>query len=346
MKAALLEGIEKLKITEIATPKPQVGEVLIKVKACAICGTDIKVFHHGHRLITFPRVTGHEVTGEIIEVAQDVSKYKVGDRVAVAPAVPCGDCYYCHRGKQAMCENLQAIGYFWNGGFAEYMIVPKIAVDNGCVNILPDNVSFEEGALAEPLACVINGQELSNVGMGDTVVIIGTGPMGCLHAELARAIGATKTVMIEVSEERLELARKTVDADLFINSREQDSIKLVKDLTQGRGADKVIVACGVGKAQEDALKMVANLGNVNFFGGLPKDKPYIQLDSNILHYKECSITGTHGSSPCHNQTAINLIASGKIRIKKYITKNFKLDDLAEAIARAETGKEMKIIITP
>jgi len=346
MKAALLEDIEKLKITEIATPKPQIGEVLIKVEACAVCGTDIKVFHHGHRLITFPRVTGHEVTGKIIEVAQDVSKYKSGDRVAIAPAVPCGDCYYCHRGKQAMCENLQAIGYFWNGGFAEYMIVPKIAVDNGCVNILPDNVSFEEGALAEPLACVINGQELSNVGMGDTVVIIGTGPMGCLHAELARAIGATKTVMIEVSEERLELAKKTVNADLFINSAEQDSIKLVKELTQGRGADKIIVACGVGKAQEDALKMVANLGNVNFFGGLPKDKPFIQLDSNIIHYKECSVTGTHGSSPCHNQTAIDLISSGKIKIKKYITRNFKLDDLAEAIARAETGKEMKIIIKP
>ncbi len=346
MKVALLEDIEKLKITEIATPKPQAGEVLIKVEVCAICGTDIKVFHHGHRLITFPRVTGHEVTGEITAVGENISRYKPGNRVAVAPAVPCGDCYYCHRGKQAMCENLQAIGYFWNGGFAEYMIVPKVAVDNGCVNILPDNVSFEEGALAEPLACVINAQELSNVGIGDTVVIIGTGPMGCLHAELARAIGATKTVMIEVSEERLELAKKTVETDLFINSREQDSIKLIKELTHGRGADKVIVACGVGKAQQDAIEMVANLGNVNFFGGLPKDKPYIQLDSNILHYKECSITGTHGSSPCHNQIAIDLISSGKIKVKKYITKHYKLDNLEEAIARAETGKEMKIIIKP
>jgi len=346
MKAALLEDIEKLKITEVATPKPQAGEVLIKVKACAICGTDIKIFHHGHRLITFPRVTGHEVTGEIIAVGENVSKYKVGNRVAVAPAVPCGDCYYCHRGKQAMCENLQAIGYFWNGGFAEYMNVPKVAVDNGCVNFLPDNVSFEEGALAEPLACVINAQELSNIGMGDTVVIIGTGPMGCLHAELARAIGATKTVMIEVSEERLELAKKTVEADLFINPSREDSIKLVKRFTDGRGADKVIVACGVGKAQQDAIEMVANLGNVNFFGGLPKDNPYIQFNSNAVHYKECSITGTHGSSPHHNQMAIDLIASGKIKIKKYITKEVKLDNLEEAIARAETGKEMKIIIKP
>ena len=346
MKAALLEDIEKLRITEIPMPKPQAGEILIKVEACAVCGTDIKIFHHGHRLISFPRVTGHEVTGKIMEVAQDVSKYKVGNRVAVAPAVPCGDCYYCHRGKQAMCENLQAIGYFWNGGFAEYMVVPKIAVDNGCVNLLPDNVSFEKGALAEPLACVINAQELSDVCMGDTVVIIGTGPMGCLHAELARARGAVKTVMIEVSEERLELAKKTVNADLFINPSKEDSIKMVREFTNGRGADKVIVACGVGKAQQDAIEMVANLGNVNFFGGLPKDNPYIQLDSNAVHYKECSITGTHGSSPCHNQIAIDLIASGKIEIKKYITKHYELDNLEQAIARAETGKEMKIIIKP
>lgn len=209
MKAALLKEIGNLEITETEVKRPASGEILIKVKACAICGTDIKVFHHGHRLIVFPRVTGHELSGVIEEIGSGVSGYKKGERVAVAPAIPCGMCYYCRRGWQAMCDNLKAIGYHFDGAFAEYMIVPETAVRNGCVNRIPDNLDFDGAAIAEPLACVINGQMLSMVEPGDTVTILGAGPIGCLHAENAKYLGASKVILCDISQERLTLAKFT-----------------------------------------------------------------------------------------------------------------------------------------
>lgn len=346
MKAAVLEKIEDLGIKEVAKPFPRQGEILLRVKACAICGTDVKVYHHGHRLITFPRITGHEVTGEIVETGKGVEGYKVGDRVAVAPAVPCGKCFCCRRGHQEMCENLRAIGYFWDGGFAEYMVVPEVAVANGCVNCLPENISFEEGTLAEPLACVINAHELSEVELGDTVVVIGAGPIGCMHVELARVRGASKIILVEISEGRLNQSKKIVSADVYVNSGKERAVERVKKETQGRGADKVIVACGSGKAQMEALQMVAIMGNINFFGGLPKDASCINFDSNIVHYKECSIVGTHGSSPRHNQLALRLIAGGRIEIGKLITHRLPLERLREGIEIAEKGKGLKVIIQP
>ncbi|HOQ82205.1 MAG TPA: alcohol dehydrogenase catalytic domain-containing protein, partial [bacterium] len=196
-KAALLVNIEDLKIVDREIPQIGKNEILLRVKACAICGTDIKVFHHGHKHIVFPRVTGHELSGVIEKIGEDIKKYKVGDRVTVAPAIPCGECYYCRRGWQSMCDNLKTIGYQFDGGFAEYMVIPEVAIRNGCVNIIPDGLSFDEAALAEPLACVINGQQLSRVEMGDTVLIVGAGPIGCLHAELAKNIGASKVILAD-----------------------------------------------------------------------------------------------------------------------------------------------------
>ncbi|MCM8829365.1 MAG: alcohol dehydrogenase catalytic domain-containing protein, partial [Candidatus Omnitrophica bacterium] len=178
-KAAVLKGIENLEIVERDVPSPKRGELLLKVKSCAICGTDIKVFHHGHKHIVFPRVTGHEVSGIIEKAGEDIEQYREGDRVAVAPAIPCGYCYYCRKGWQSMCDNLKAIGYHFDGGFAQYMIVPEVAVRNGCVNKIPENVDFDQASLAEPLACVINGQQLSRVEVGNTVLILGAGPIGC-----------------------------------------------------------------------------------------------------------------------------------------------------------------------
>lgn len=346
MKAAVLKTIENLEIKEIPKPSPSSGEILIKIKACTICGTDIRVYHHGHKHIRFPRVTGHEVTGEIVEVAEKVKDYKVGQKVAVAPAIPCGNCYYCQRGMQSMCLNLKAIGYHYNGGFAEFMVVPEDAVKNGCVNLLPPNISFEEGALAEPLACAINGQELSQIKLGDTVVVVGAGPLGCMHIQLARARGAVKVILIELSSSRIDFAANFAKPDVIINPSYDDAIDKVRKETQGRGADKIIVACPSGKAQEDALEMVAPRGIVNFFGGLPKDKPFIKFNSNLLHYGEFYVVGTHGSAPQHNKLALQLISSGKIKVEELITHRLPLDKLEEGIRLAESGESMKVVIYP
>ncbi|MCM8814882.1 MAG: zinc-dependent dehydrogenase [Candidatus Omnitrophica bacterium] len=343
-KAAVLKDIENLEILERDIPSPKKGEILLKVKSCAICGTDIKVFHHGHKHIVFPRVTGHELSGIIEKVGTDVEQYIEGDRVAVAPAIPCGQCYYCRKGWQSMCDNLKAIGYHFDGGFAEYMIVPEIAIRNGCVNKIPESVNFDQASLAEPLACVINGQQLSRVEVGDTVLILGAGPIGCLHAELAKNTGATKVILADVVQQRIDMAAFT--GAITVNSKEKDLKKFVAEITDGRMADRVIVAVGSAEAQEQSLELVAKRGSINFFGGLPKESPFARLNTNVLHYGESFITGTHGSTPLHNQMALELIASGRIKINNYISKKMKLDQVLEGLREAEERKVMKIVINP
>jgi len=344
MKAAILKNIEELVIEDINIPEINKEEILIQVKACAICGTDIKVFHHGHKHIVFPRITGHEVSGVIVKVGKEVKEYKEGEKVAVAPAIPCGKCYYCRKGWQSMCDNLKAIGYHFDGGFAEYMVIPEDAIKNGCVNKIPENVSFEQSTLAEPLACVINGQILSDVKLGDVVLVLGAGPIGCFHAEVANLFGAKKVILSDISSDRLKMAQFT--GAILIDMTKEDIKERVRDLTDGRMADKVIVAVGSSQAQEISLELVAKRGSVNFFGGLPKEKPFINFNSNLVHYGEFFVVGTHGSAPYHNKLALDIISTGKIKINNYITHRFPIEKIKEAFKVAEEKKGLKIVILP
>jgi len=343
MKAAVLQDIGKIDIVDAETPKCDPAGLVIKVGACAVCGTDVKVYHYGHKHIVPPRITGHELAGEIVEVGSQVKGFKPGDRVAVAPAVPCGECRYCLAGMQSMCDNLIAIGYQCDGGFAEFMAVPPVAVRNGCVNSIPQGVSFEEAALAEPLACTINAAELTRTGIGQTVVVVGAGPIGCLHVMVSKSVGATRTIMIDISQERLDMS-KIAGADLYVNSRKVDPIKAVRDATGGHGANVVITACSVGKVQEQALEMAAKRGYVNFFGGLPKDNPYIKFNSNLLHYGEFYCVGTHGSAPRHNALALSLIGAKKINTAGLITHRLPISKLLEGLEITEKAKGLRVII--
>ena len=345
MRAAVLKDVNKLEIVEdYVVPECPDGGLLIKVEACAICGTDVKCFHHGHRLIRFPRVLGHEVSGVVEEVAPGVEGISTGDRVVIAPAIPCGSCYYCHRDARNMCDNLAAIGYHYDGGFAEMMAVPNSAVAGGCVNLIPDGLSFEEAAIAEPLACCINAEELTPVKTGATVVVMGAGPVGCYHAMLARSRGAARVSIVDVSAQRLDMVR-FVEADSFIDRSRSDAVQEVLDATGGRGADLVITACSSGKAQEQALAMVAKRGAVNLFGGLPKGKSVIRFDSNLPHYREFMISGTHGSAPGHNRLALDLIASGRVPVRDVVTHRIDVGELARGMEISEKGEGLKVIVT-
>jgi L-iditol 2-dehydrogenase len=316
------------------------------VKACSICGTDVRTFHSGKANVKPPQIIGHELAGQIEEIGENVKNFKKGDRISVAPIVSCGLCYYCTRGLQNLCANFTAIGYEYPGGFAEYMAVPAQLLQDGSVNLIPENLSYDEAALAEPFACALNAEELAKTGLGDNVVVVGAGPIGCMHIAIARAMGATKVILIELTESRLEMAKKFVGAEVYINPAKEDAIARVKQETNGRGADVIMVAAPSGKAQEDAIKMVAYRGRVCLFGGLPKAKPFIQLDSNLVHYKECFIHGSSGSLPRHNQIALGLFSTGAVKAKNFITHRFPLEGILDGIKVVETGAGLKVVVNP
>ena len=243
-------------------PEPVAGpdEVKIRVRACSMCGTDVKIATSGHQRMRPPRVMGHEIAGEIVQVGDGVTGWQAGDRVQVIAAIPCGTCEFCTSGLQTICPNQLSMGYDFDGGFAPYMVVPRevLAVDG--LNRIPDGVSFAEASVSEPFACAINAQELVNTHEGDVVVVVGSGPIGCLHVRLARARGASEVYLVELSRERLDLAAQIVKPDAAICSAETDPVQAVLDLTAGKGVSLAITAAASGAAQEQALRMLAPRG--------------------------------------------------------------------------------------
>ncbi|MFI6317960.1 zinc-dependent dehydrogenase [Nonomuraea sp. NPDC050556] len=331
MKVARFHAPGDIRVED--APEPQ-GDLVIRVRNCSTCGTDNKIYRYGHHHIRPPRVMGHEIAGEVVGT---------GERVQVIAAIPCGSCPDCVRGRMTVCQNQESMGYHYDGGFAEYMAIPaKVVAVNG-VNRVPDGVSFAEASVAEPLACVLNGQELVRVGAGDDVVVMGAGPIGCLHVRLARARGAARVFMVDVNAERLAMAAELVRPDAVFDG---DAVEQVLKATGGRGPDVVITAAAAGAAQEQAVRMTARQGRISFFGGLPKDNPMISLDSNLVHYRELTIVGANGSSPAHNAEALRLIASGEVPVADLITHRLPLERVLNGIDLVARGQAIKVTIEP
>ena len=341
----MYEGLDKMTVREIPTPECPPGSVLVRVRACAVCGSDIRIFHHGNSRVVPPQVLGHEIAGEVTAAGSGVTKFKTGDRVAIGADVPCGQCAFCEAGIGNNCQINYAMGYQFPGGFAEYVLLNQTVVNYGPVHILPANVSFNEGALAEPLACVLNALELSPVKLGDTVVLIGAGPIGMMICEVAKIMGAAKVILINRSNPRLELAKKLGIADVYVNSTESDAVKAVLAETGGLGADVILTSNPSGDSQAQSLLMAKNRARINFFGGLPKGT-MVTLDTNIIHYKELIVTGAHGSMPVHHGKGLGMIASGRIDVKRFITHNFILDKIGEAFAAAEGHTGLRVVVNP
>lgn len=346
MKAALYRGPKDLEVIEIDKPTPKDNELLIKVHACATCGTDAKIYNHGHQRLTPPQIIGHEIAGEVVEIGSSVSGYKNGDRVQIIAAIPCGTCWACQAGKMQICINQLSMGYQFAGGFAEYMIVPNEVIRVNGVNRIPDNLSYPEAAAAEPLACAINAQELINVGPGDVVLVMGAGPIGCMHVRLARALGAVHVTLADVNAHRLKLSADVVKPDQVIDMSAVDIEQAVKEVIPTPGPNVIITAAPAGQAQEQAVRMIRPGGRISFFGGLPKDKPMVTIDSNLVHYKELILAGANGSTPEHNQRALDLMASGKVKVSDLLTHTVSLDRIQDAIDLVLGGEAIKVVVQP
>ncbi len=345
MKAALLAALEQLEVLEVETPRASPGEVVVQVKACGVCGSDLRTLRYGHAHVTFPAILGHEFGGVIVEAGDGVQGLHLGDHVVSSPAVPCGYCPECIAGRYNRCDNLLSIGGDLPGGFAQYVRLPAQTVLRGGVLPMPSDVSFEAATLVEPLSCVLNGQDLVNVGVGDTVVVIGLGTIGCMHLVTARLRGARRIIGVEIEQSRLEVAQR-FHADLCIHAQEQDPVDAVLRTTGGRGAEVVIVACPSHEAQRQALAMAAKGGRVSLFGGLSKDNPTVSLNTNLIHYREICVVGAFGAPFSMLRKAVELVASGAIPVELFITGRFALEDIQEAFETAAKTHSLRVIVLP
>ncbi len=345
MKAAVLEALEKIVVKEVEDPRIDDDSALLKVESVAVCGSDIRIFHHGNPRVKPPAIIGHETAGVIVEAGKNVARVKQGDRVAVGADVPCGQCHWCRNGLGNNCKINYAIGYQIPGALAQYMKLPRLVLEEGPVSPFGDAMSFDVAALAEPLACVLNGLELVNMSVGKTIVMMGMGPIGCMMIDAARAMGAVKVICVEPSPERMEIAKK-YDADVYVNPKEEDVVARCRQQTGGEGPDVVMTTCPSVEAHEQAIEMVAHRGYVNLFGGLGKHVRPMSVPSNTIHYKECFVTGSHGCVPRHHELAVRLLERGMVRTEPIITHHFPLDRVNDAFRTMESQAGMKIIVHP
>lgn len=347
MKAAVFRGINDLRLEEVEKPICGDSGILLKVMACGICGSDLRILKHGNARVQPGAIMGHEVTGVIEEVGQNVQGFSIGDRIALSSDVPCGECNYCKEGYCNNCETDHlAIGHQLPGGFAEYLAVDKRVWNGGAFHKIPDHVSFEEAALAEPLACAINGVEMIHGRYKDTCAIIGSGVLGSLLAQLMRIYGYKKIFLIDIDAEKLSFIKSIgIPADEFVVFDESLAQK-ISSATNGRGIDAVITACGDPATQKMALNIVGKRGWINFFAGLPATAPDVQLSPNLLHYREITITGSHGSTPETHKKALQFISEGKVNTLSIVTHSFPLHELNKALFESGGNNRLKVIINP
>jgi L-iditol 2-dehydrogenase len=347
MLAAVYHGPQDIRVQEVPVPEIGPDEVLLKVVNANICGTDLRIYKGGHR--HYPpgtkRVPGHEVVGEIAQIGQAVHGYNVGQRVFVAPNMGHPHNRATISGNNNMDPEFQAIGINLDGAFAEYLRVPALAIQQGNLMPIADDVDPAVAALIEPLACVLRGQNALTVRDGDLVVIMGAGPIGILHVKLANLRGAVRVLVSEPASGRREQAL-SLGADRVVDPLTEDLQAVVMAESAGRGADVIIVAAPSKSAQESALDIAATGGRINFFGGLPKDDPFIHLNANTVHYKELVITGTTACSTYDCLRAADLVNSGRMNLAPLVTARYPLAEANAAFVAAADGTNMRVSLEP
>jgi len=345
-KSAVWDCPEKVIIKDLEIPEIKPDQILLKVESCAICGSDLRILKHGNPRVESGQIVGHEISGLVEKVGEKVTKFKVGDRVSVGADVPCGKCVYCLSDRANCCDINYAIGHQFEGGFTQYMVLNDLTVRLGPVNKINDDISYDLGALAEPLACCINGFERAYVKENSNIVIFGSGPIGLMLGQLAKSYKAKNIIIIDPQENRLNVAKKILNEAHIINPKNINAVEKVKEITDGFGGDFIFTACPSIDAHQDAVEMVAKRGVINLFGGLPKDAPKLSFYSNLIHYKEAYITGSHGSTPAQHARAVEMINTKEIDLSNFITHKYNISDINEAYKMAASGNAVKVIIKP
>jgi len=326
MMAAVLYGKENLRVEPIAIPKVDKGDLLVRVKAALTCGTDVKVFLRGYhaKMIVPPAVFGHELAGDVVEVGEEVTGFRRGERVIAANSAPCHACYYCSRNLENLCENL----LFNNGAYAEYIRIPARIVRRNTY-LIPPHVSYQDAALVEPLACVLRGVEETGIRPEDTVAVIGLGPIGLMFVRLAKIHGA-RVIALGRREPQLQRAARMGAEKVVEVTGELDPVRVIRQLTSSRGVDVAIEAVGTPATWETAVRMVRKGGAVNFFGGCPSESR-IALDTSLLHYSEITCKASFHHTPEHIRRALQLIAEGSIVARDFVKGQEPLANLLEVM---------------
>jgi L-iditol 2-dehydrogenase len=333
-------------VEEVAPPSTPPGGLLLDVKACGLCGSDLRTLRSGHRKVIFPWIIGHEICGEVIETGAGYrGPWQKGELISVGPLAYCGVCDFCREGRYELCENYREMGQAWPGGMAEQMAIPAEAVALGTIERVPPGVDPARAAIAEPISSCINAQERGHVGMGDTVVIIGSGPIGCIHVALARLRGADRVILADVNAQRLEMALP-FGPDAVIDASSVDLVAEVRRLTNGKGADVIVTANPAPVSVVQAVEMARKGGRILLFGGLPKDDSKPPVDMNLVHYNALYLIGATTFAPRHYRNAVQLVASNRIPVDKLITHRFPLADFVTGAHMALEGKVLKAVFLP
>ncbi len=339
MKVAMYYNNNDVRIEEMPIPEINDNELLVKIRASGICGSDVMEWY---RIKKAPRVLGHEMSGDIVEVGKNVKKYKVGDRVFVSHHVPCNNCRYCLNDQYTLCNTLHSTN-FYPGGFAEYLKVPEINVDKG-VFLLPTEMSYDEGVFIEPLACVVRGMQIAEMKPGQSVLIIGSGIAGLLQIKLARALDAGRVIATDIDDYRLKTAKK-MGADVSIHAKENVP-EQVKKHNKGKLADLVVICTGVPSAIKQGLRSVDRGGTILFFA---PTEPGVEIPFPLfdLWNKGVTMVSTYAGSPKDIAMAIDLIKSKKVEVTDMITHKLSLSEVAKGFKLvAEAKNSIKVIIEP
>ena len=344
MQAAVFSAPQRLDVRQVPDPELPADGLLLEVRACGVCGSDLRRWREGPPPGAATIIPGHEIAGTVLAVGPATSDYAVGDRLALATDIHCGHCYYCRRGLYNLCDDLKLLGITpgYPGGFAEQMAVSRQVLRDGIVHRIPEGLSDVGAALAEPLASVLACHAKTGTTMGDGVVVIGAGPIGCLHIAVARARGA-RVIVSQRSAARRDLAAR-FRPDLIVDPTEQDLVAAVCDYTGGLGADIAICANPVADTQAQAVELVRKGGQVVLFGGLPKADPYARLDANRIHYGELRVIGSFSYHPTHHEAALAVLARGLVRVDDIVTHHFGLDDAQAAFEAAASGAALKVMV--